>query len=792
VGETPQSQLPPPRGGPKIPSWKGLTTAQKRLLRRAIVLTALGLGCVAFIATGVLLGTALAINVHLPPVDALYTPPSEATRIYAADGQLIASLFQENRNSIPLSQIPRILQRAVIDAEDADFYHHHGFSPRGVLRAGWRNVRERGYAEGGSTITQQLARNLFLTSEKSLTRKIAEILLAIEIERQLTKEEILERYLNQVYFGQGAYGVETAAELYFGKPASALALAESALLAGLIKAPSLYSPYEHLDRGKVRMAWVLQRMVDLGDITSHEMRAALAAPIPLTEKGNGGLIGIRAPYFVSYILPQLLQRYGEEVLYKGGLRVYTSLDLNLQQAADAAIHQGIDDATRRHLGVEQGALMALDPRTGYLRAMIGGYDFRASQFNRVTQANRPPGSVFKVFTYTAALMRGIPLTKVLLDEPLEVTLPNGDIWEPQDFDPQWHGPVTMRYALENSINVASIRLEQEVGAGAIVNVARRMGITSPIQQVLSLTLGSNDMTLFELVSAYGVLANGGVRAAPIAVLKVTDWRGKILEEHVPQRQVVLSPEVSYLMTDLMKGVVRRGTGVAANIGIPEAGKTGTTDDFRNAWFIGFTPSLVAGVWVGNDDNSTMEKVVGGGLPAQIWTAFMRQATAQMPMADDWPQPDGIVQATVCGMSGLLATPECPASRSELFIKGTEPDTFDLSHGTPAGTPTPRAAPTADNSMPLTVTAPRDGGQVGMPFLVQGTTRAGATVHIAVESTSGAVRVQAADLYVRADQFGNFSEPVSLGLAPAGGTLTITVTATLGSETESTTLSVQEQ
>jgi penicillin-binding protein 1A len=790
MNDIPQSQGTPPL----LPGSRGrkrLTAAQKRLLRRGLVLAALGCGGAAFVASGLLLGTALAISVHLPPVDALYTPASEATRIYAADGQLIASLYQENRDSIPLSEIPRTLQRAVLDAEDADFYHHHGFSIRGVLRAGWRNILERGYAEGGSTITQQLARNLFLTSEKSLTRKIAEILLAVQIERQLTKDEILERYLNQVYFGQGAYGVETAAELYFGKPASQLTLEESALLAGMIKAPSLYSPYDHLDRAEGRMAWVLQRMVDLGDITPHEMRAALAAPITIAEKGNGGLVGIRAPYFVSYILPQLLQRYGEDVLYKGGLRVFTTLDLNLQQAAEAAVHQGIDDAARRHLDVSQGAFVALDPRTGYIRAMIGGYDFQASQFNRAWQAHRQPGSAFKVFTYVAALMQGFPVTKVLLDEPLEVTLPNGDIWEPQDFDPQWHGPVTMRYALENSINLASIRLEQQVGASAIVNVAHRMGITSPIQQVLSLTLGSNDMTLLEMVSAYGVLANEGVRAEPIAVVKVTDWRGKILEEHVPQRQVVLSPEVAYLMTDLMKGVIRRGTGVAANIGIPEAGKTGTTDDFRNAWFIGFTPTLVGGVWVGNDDDSPMNKVVGGGLPAQIWAAFMRQAIAKTPMHDDWPQPDGIVQATVCGMSGLLATPECPAPRTELFVKGTEPDSFDLTYGSPPGSPTPGATPTADNSLPLTVTAPQDGSQVVAPLVVQGTTRPGATVRIAVQSTSGATPQQMADVYVRADDSGAFSQPVSLGLAPAGSTLVITVTATLGQETASTSLSVQE-
>ncbi len=790
MNETPQSRGPQWRGLPWVVWWRSLPPAKRRLVKQIAGLTALTIGILAFLAVGTLVGVALAINVHLPPVDALYTPPSEATRIYAADGQLIASLYQENRDSVPLAQIPYLLQRAVIDTEDAEFYHHHGFSLRAVLRAGLRNVREKGYAEGGSTITQQLARNLFLTSEKSLTRKIAEILLAVEIERQLTKEEILERYLNQVYFGQGAYGVQTAAEMYFGKPASELNLPEGALLAGLIRAPAVYSPYEHLARAKTRMGWVLQRMVELGDITTEQMKAALTTPIEIADKGTGGLLGIRAPYFVSYLLPTLLQRYGEHVVYKGGLRIYTTLDLGMQAAADAAVQRGIDDATRRHLDASQAAMVALDPRTGYIRAMVGGLNFRDSQFNRTWQAHRQPGSAFKVFTYTAALMRGVPVTKVLLDEPLDITLPNGDIWEPTDFDNVWHGPVTARFALENSLNVASIRLEQEVGSAGIVAIAHRMGIASPIHNVLSLTLGSSDVTLLELVSAYSVFANNGVRAAPIAILKVTDWRGKVLEEDEPQRQVVLSPEVAYLMTDLLKGVIKRGTGIGANIGIPEAGKTGTADDYRNAWFIGFTPSLVTGVWVGNDDDSPMNKVVGGGLPAQVWSAFMRRATAQMPI-EDWPRPDGIVQATVCGMSGLLATPECLNPHPELFIKGTEPDSFDLSHGTTTG-PSPTGNPTADNVLPLVVTTPRDGSQVTSPILVQGKTRPGATVHVAVEGTSGAERIQMADVYVRADELGDLSEQVSLGLNSRGPGLTITVTASLGSDTASTSLSVQEQ
>jgi penicillin-binding protein 1A len=756
---------------------------------------------------GVLVGTALAINGHLPSVDALYSPPSEATRVYAADGQLIASLYQENRASVPLDRIPQVLRRAVIDTEDAAFYRHHGISLRGVLRASFRNVRERGLAEGGSTITQQLARNLFLTNEKALSRKIAEMLLAIQIERRLTKDEILERYLNQVYFGQGAYGVEAAAEVYFGKPAKGLTLPESALLAGLIRAPSYYSPYDHLDRAKVRRAEVLQRMVDLGDITPRQMHQAQNASIHLIEKGNMGFVGIRAPYFVSYILPQLLQRYGEEVLYKGGLRIYTTLDLTMQAAADAAVRQGIDEGTQQHLNAHQGAMVVLDPNTGYIRAMIGGYDFRASQFNRAWQAHRQPGSAFKPFTYTTAILRGFPLTTMLDDEPISFPLPGGKVWEPKNFDQKWHGSITMRYALENSINVATIRLEEKIGPKAIIATAQRMGIQSHLEPVLSLTLGSSDVTLLEMASAYGVFASGGVRATPLAVLKVTDSKGKVLEENVPQRTVVLSPEVAYVMTDLLKGVVKRGTGVAAGIGIPQAGKTGTADDYRNAWFIGFTPALVTGVWVGNDDDSPMNRVVGGSLPARIWATFMKQATAHLDNKD-WPRPVNVVEVSLCGSTGTPAGSDCADSRTELFIKGTEPDSGDASHApaspappagprpspaAPVSAPAPQAPPTpAPASLPLAVSSPQDRAQVTVPFTIKGTTRPGATVHIAVQVTSGILNLQVADVYTPVDPSGNFTFLFDPTIKPAGATFTITVNAIADQETAAATLSVQEQ
>jgi penicillin-binding protein 1A len=776
----------------------GLAPRQWKVLGRiALTLTLAGLALVLVVG-GLLIGAAVAINARLPSVDALYSLPSEATRIYAADGQIIASLYRENRDSVTLDRISPTLQRAVIDTEDAEFYRHGGISLRGVLRAALVNLQNRGFAEGGSTITQQLARNLFLTNEKSLSRKIAEILLAVQIERRLTKSEILDRYLNQVYFGQGAYGVETASEVYFGKPAARLSLPEAAMLAGLIRAPSYYSPYEHLDRARQRMSEVLLRMVEQGDITPQQMRAAEQAPVHLAAKTNAGLIGVRAPYFVSFILPGLLERYGEDMLYKGGLRVYTTLDLAAQAAAQQAIRQGIDQAKRQHLHVQEGALVAIDPRTGYIRAMVGGYDFSESQFNRAWQAYRQPGSAFKPFTYTVAIMRGIPPTHVLLDAPIEFPMPDGSVWKPTDFEHKWHGPVTARYALENSLNTATIRLEQEVGPQNIVDLAHRMGITSKLTPELALTLGADDVTLLEMTSAYGVFANGGVRAAPIAVTKVTDWSGKVLEEHAPNRHVVLSPEVAYVMTDMLKGVVLRGTGTAANLNIPQAGKTGTSDDYRNAWFIGFTPSIVAGVWFGNDDNSPMNHVVGGSLPAPTWAAFIKQILPSLPKDEDWSLPEGVVQQTVC------ASPGCTDSRPEVFVRGTEPDAAaaPASPGTPApapasapsgvpgpGTvpgPTPAVPATAvppsaqtAQTVPVVITSPRDAGEVTLPLAITGAAPAGTLIHLTVTSVAGVIRVQAADVYIRADQAGTFSYQVQSWLRPAGGTLVITAAAAAG-------------
>ncbi|MBI2246866.1 MAG: penicillin-binding protein 1A [Armatimonadetes bacterium] len=622
------------RGGPRrdkrSPSW---LRAARVAPRAGVVLL------VAVLAVGTLAGLAAAFSL-VPDISKVYDPPSEATRIYAANGELIASVYRENREYVTLDQIPLSMQQAVIAIEDERFFGHSGIDLEAIARAMWRNLRARELREGGSTITQQLARNVFLTPDRTLRRKVAEIVLALEIERRLTKHEILERYLNQVYFGQGAYGIEMAAQVYFGKPAQKLTLAESAMLAGLIRAPSLYSPYRNLDLARYHQRLVLKRMAQLGYITREQAyEAAARQPLWLARLRNVGLTSVRAPYFVSYVLPYLIERFGEERVYRGGLQVYTTLDLPMQIAAEQAVRHGLDEAREQRLNATQGALVTLDVHTGYIRAMIGGYDFWKSQFNRAFQARRQPGSAFKPFIYTTAIEAGWRSTKVLLDAPVSYRSGVG-WWHPKNYDGKFRGPVTMRTALEKSINIPAIRTLNTLRTTRVIAVARRMGIQSPLEPNLSLALGSSDVTLLELASAYATLASMGVRSEPIAISRVIDQSGKVLEQNVPQRRPALESEVAYRMIDILKGVITRGTGRAARIGRPVAGKTGTSDDYRNAWFIGFTPHLLTAVWVGNDDNSPMNKVVGGTVPARTWAAFMRTAVASMP-ADDWDRPEGV-------------------------------------------------------------------------------------------------------------------------------------------------------
>jgi penicillin-binding protein 1A len=727
------------------------------------------IGTLVVLGGGLALGVAVALGQQVHDVSKLYTPPSQATRIYGEGGELIASLFRENRQIVPLTDIPPILRQAVLAIEDERFYSHRGVDPRGIARALWHNVREGEVVEGGSTITQQLARNLFLSQERVLSRKIAEAMLAIEIERRLTKEEILERYLNQVYFGQGAYGVEMAARVYFGKSVKNVTPPEAALIAGLIRAPSIYSPYRNFTLAKARQEIVLTQMAAQGYISTEEAARARATKVVLAPATSVGLAGIRAPYFVSFILTRLIETYGEDLVYKGGLQVYTTIDPRLQAAAEKAVRTGIDNAKRRKLNIGQAALVAVDPNTGAVRAMIGGVDFSSSQFNRAWQARRQPGSAFKVFVYTTAIANGVPPTRILEDEPVTFKIRGAPDWTPKNYDGTFSGPVTLRRALEKSINVAAARMIYELGPQKVVETAKAMGIESPLEPHLSLALGSADVTPLEMAEAFATLANGGLRVQPISILKVTDPKGKVLEEHRPQRQVGLPPDVVYVMIDLLKGVIDHGTGTAANIGKPAAGKTGTTDDYRNAWFIGFTPHLSAAVWMGNDDNTPMNRVVGGMIPAETWAAFMKVATANDP-PDDWSPPDGVVVTTVCAGTWQLATQSCPNPRREVFTRASAPTRYDL-------TTNPHPEVTADVApFPMMITSPADGAQMSPPFAIEGATAPGAMVMIVVtaEGVGGGTRV--AEVAMQTSAAGRFSYEFRPAYRAPGARYVITIGA----------------
>jgi penicillin-binding protein 1A len=592
---------------------------------------------VAAVAAGVVGGAAA----YLSDPNRVYGGLWEATRVYAGGGELVASFYRENRQYVSLDEIPELTRLAVLAIEDDRFYVHPGVDVRATMRAGWRNLRAGELREGGSTITQQLARSLYLSRRRSVTRKIAEMLLALELERRLTKDEILERYLNQVYFGQGAYGIEMAARVYFGKTVGALTLSEGALLAGLIRAPSTYNPYRKIGLAAERQRIVLRRMVQLGFVSAEAARRAADVPLRLAPPRNAGFVGMRAGYFSSTVLQYLIERYGEDLVYTGGLQVYTTLDLRMQEAAERALRKGLEGAKRARLNVTQGALVALNPHTGYIRALVGGYDFGQSPYNRAWQAQRQAGSAFKPFIYTAAVANGWRPTRRILDAPIRYRDGSRKIWEPRNYDKKFRGFVTLRRALEQSINIPAIRTLEDIGPRRVISYARRMGIQSPLAPNLSLALGSSEVTPLEMASAYGTLATKGIHAAPIMVTKVVDRYGRVLEENRPKRDLALDESVAAQMIDLLKGVVQRGTGRGASIGRPVAGKTGTSDDHRNAWFIGFTPYLSTAVWVGNDDNAPMRKVVGGTVPAGIWARFMRVAVRANP-PDDWeglPAPE---------------------------------------------------------------------------------------------------------------------------------------------------------
>jgi penicillin-binding protein 1A len=721
---------------------------------------------------------------NLPYIGSLreYHPPV-ITEAYSEEGEVIGRFWEEKRVVVPLDRMPKHLIQAFIAAEDARFYEHEGVDLLSIFRALINNILAGRVEQGGSTITQQVAKSLLLKeTEKTYRRKVREATLSLQIEKEFSKEQILYLYLNQIYLGQGAYGVEAAARTYFDKTAPDLNLAESALLAGLTQAPSRYSLFLHFNRAKARQKYVLERMREENFITEQEEKEALSRPIPVNRTAESSFE--KAPYFTEYVRRVVESKYGREALYREGLRIYTTLNLEMQRAAQSAVEKGLleldkregyrgplrsskpdeGDATRKTATPEvkevdlragalvqaliekvddqkketwvrigskagvlpfsemkwakrvgmttlrspkevlkegdvilvslkeagpqpfewtcsleqvpevQGALFAMEAQTGRVRAMVGGRDFSASQFNRAIQAKRQPGSAFKPILYAAALDWGMTPSTMILDSPyLSSVNPDDEIWRPRNFRERFFGPTLFRTALVQSRNVITVKILKQIGVPYVVSYAKRMGIESEMSPDLSLALGSSGLSLAELTRSYAAFANGGSLVEPIFIQRVVDRNGKVLEEKGPAKKQAIPKETAYVMTDLLKAVINEGTGWRSKaLKKPAAGKTGTTNDLRDAWFVGYTPYLVAGVWVGYDDRKPMNQGETGSRAANpIWLYFMAEALKNRP-SEDFPVPEGVVLQKIDPKTGLLPGPHSGKPLLQAFKAGQEP------------------------------------------------------------------------------------------------------------------------
>ncbi|MFQ6082941.1 MAG: penicillin-binding protein 1A [Candidatus Aminicenantia bacterium] len=732
------------------------------------------------ILIGVLFGAFLAYQQGLPKISNLEEfRPNIITTVYSDDEKIIGEFAVERRIEISYQDIPEVLKKAIIATEDPKFYRHWGIDIRGILRSLKVDLLAGKPLEGGSTITQQLARLLFLTPEKRISRKIKEILLSFQIEKNYSKEQIMTLYCNQIYLGHGVYGIEAAARLYFGKKVEDLNLEESALIAGLPRSPAMYSPYEYTERALRRRNWVLNRMVEEGFISkklAEEVKKKPLDVLPLKTKDNEF-----AAYFLEEVRKYIENRYGTRALYQDGLKVYTTLDIELQKYAEQSLRKGLRELDKRqgwrrdkrnlleeengknlnlaflsewekekikkgelihgivlnvkrslakikikdYLGyltprsvkwtrknnlrklmkegdviliqimeidndkrelkitleqepLVEGAMIVLEPETGEIKAMGGGYSFKRSKFNRAIQALRQPGSSVKPIIYTAALDYGYTPANIIIDEPTTFYDQwTGEPWSPENYDQKYKGAVTLRKGLEESRNIVTAKLLENLSPQTGVEYARKFGITSPLYPYLSFSLGTFEVSLLELTSAYTVFPNQGIRIKPYFIKRIEDKEGNILEENKIEAQEVISPQIAYLMTYLMKGVIQRGTAtLARDLNRPLAGKTGTTDDYSDAWFIGFSPSLCAGVWVGYDIKKTLGKYETGARAAlPIWKYFFQKVYQDDQTNEEFEVSPNITFVTIDSKTGLLATPYCYYTITEAFIKGTEPTRF---------------------------------------------------------------------------------------------------------------------
>jgi penicillin-binding protein 1A len=729
--------------------------------------------------------------------------------VYSEEDEVVGKFLMGNRIPIPYDRLPKTLVDAFTAAEDAEFFKHKGIDFKGITRAMFKNLMAGRIVQGGSTITQQVTKIFFLTPKRSLLRKLKEVAYAFGLERNLSKEEILFLYLNNIYLGNGAYGVEAAAESYFNKRTEQLNLAEIAMMAGLVKAPSRYSPINNLKRAKERQIYVLTRMTDLGFISQEQKEKAQQTPLKFQSRESAYFS--KAPYFTEFIRQLVERKYGKEKLYQEGLRIYTTLDLSLQRAAQKDVEMGIRDLDKRqgfrgpiqslsqkemkdlqnkkkgtlnplrqnetyegvilskedskkhftvwvedrkgilpysestwalqirptptynpqkvkkpgdllnpgdvvHVRVKelstkkdqppvlsldqepliQGALICLDPQTGYVKTIVGGRDFSESQFNRALHSRRQPGSAFKPIIYAAALEKGYNPSTIIMDSPVEYEdYDEGTYWAPKNYDKNFMGPITFRNALAHSRNVVTVKILEDIGLGHVLKFIKRLGIDSPIKRDLSVALGTSGVSMLELAQAFGVFANGGERVKPIFIKKIVTLKGEVLEENYPYveleekeeeeegngepsspvlREPVISPQHAFIMTHLLQGVVQHGTGQRAKVlNRPIAGKTGTSSDYTDAWFIGYSPSLLTAVWVGFDEKTSLGKDETGARAAlPIWVAFMNEALADVPV-EDFKAPPGIVMKKVNIETGLLSHEESSETIIEAFVEGMLPE-----------------------------------------------------------------------------------------------------------------------
>ena len=659
---------------------------------------------------GVGIGVANWLRKDLPSPSNLQTiAPPVKTLVFDRNEKLVHEFFKENRSLVPLREIPRPLVQAILAIEDRRFYSHWGIDPIRLARALITDIIARRPEQGGSTITQQLARNLFLTHEKTMTRKLKEIVLAIRIEQTYTKDEILEMYFNQIYFGEGAYGVDAAAKVFFGKRVQELTLPECALLAGLPRNPRDYSPRRDPDRALRRRNLVLSQMLAARFINRGMYEQASESPLGVTKTRYSSQ---EAPYFMEMVRQYVDERYGSNQIYEGGLRIHTTIDIDIQHAAEESLEKRLTALEQRNQYKKtraalakaggptardknkteylQGAIVSMEPSSGQILALVGGRDFNDSNFNRAVQAARQPGSAFKPFIYTAAIDNGYSPTDIILDTPVSFNAGNGQEWSPHNYDQKFRGPVTLRNALAHSVNVPAAKLLQKLGTSVVTSYAKRLGIKSRLSPDLSLALGTSEVNLLELTSAYGVYANQGVRVAPLYILRVEDKNGKILEQSRTTGEEVLSPETALTMTSMMESVIENGTAASARaLGFtaPAAGKTGTTDDYSDAWFVGYVPGVVTGVWVGFDRKQKIGPGMTGAAAAlPVWVDVMLAATKNRP-PQDFPVPSGVVSRLICTETGLLANPACPSTEIELFREGSEPTGYCNVHTGTAKPPT---------------------------------------------------------------------------------------------------------